>query len=520
MCPPSVCEPPPRQPLSQAIEDASVVYGHRVLPSSLRDDLPAIDNSWGAYGAEDDAADDDDRCAKRQAPRLTLGGQVTHRAGVREVARPRRRRAQPPRPGAGAPRRDRRDRRRSRPCTSSTSPCRTVRGCCRARARHVVLARADHRSRRTRLRVRGPPRLPAPRHAGRRGRRDGRRARRPPAGAADLGRDAARRHVGPRHQPHPARHRADEGHRRQPRGGVPGAAVHQGARPGRRRDPRRQRPDDRRAPVDRRPPRCRRRLGVRRPLALRRQRRPHRADGVHRRRRGVRHRRAAGARSSRTATTGRRWPRSGRTATSSAATSPSSTVGDPSERTRRRSTKQSCSPTCRPPTATMPFVLAGTVTGGASEPPELLAAVNGPIAGVVGGYRPERRRVGVHRLRRRLLPRGRQQGRPVRGQPGRLRRSTCTRSSRDRVRRGRLSRNGRSGRACGCRSAASPRRDREAAGEGPFPVVDVVGVEHARCACGRAGGPPWIVAVGELDDERRAEVGEERRRSRRAARCW
>ncbi len=60
LCPPTVCEPPPRQPLSQAIEDASVVYGHRVLPEALRDDLPAIDNSWGAYGAEDDAADDDD----------------------------------------------------------------------------------------------------------------------------------------------------------------------------------------------------------------------------------------------------------------------------------------------------------------------------------------------------------------------------------------------------------------------------------------------------------------------------
>ena len=36
----------------------------------------------------------------------------------------------------------------------------------------------------------------------------------------------------------------------------------------------------------------------------------------------------------------------------------------------------------------LPFVLAGTVTGGSSEPPELLAAVNGTLAGVVGGYRP------------------------------------------------------------------------------------------------------------------------------------
>ena len=58
MCPTDVCAPPPRQPLSQAIEDASVVYGHRVLPSTLRDELPSIDNSWGAYGEQDDGADD------------------------------------------------------------------------------------------------------------------------------------------------------------------------------------------------------------------------------------------------------------------------------------------------------------------------------------------------------------------------------------------------------------------------------------------------------------------------------
>jgi hypothetical protein len=36
----------------------------------------------------------------------------------------------------------------------------------------------------------------------------------------------------------------------------------------------------------------------------------------------------------------------------------------------------------------MPFVLAGSVTGAEDEPPELLAAVNGTLAGVVGGYRP------------------------------------------------------------------------------------------------------------------------------------
>ena len=47
LCPPT-CAPRPRQPLRQAIEDASIVYGHRVLPEELRDGLPAIDNSWGA----------------------------------------------------------------------------------------------------------------------------------------------------------------------------------------------------------------------------------------------------------------------------------------------------------------------------------------------------------------------------------------------------------------------------------------------------------------------------------------
>ena len=36
----------------------------------------------------------------------------------------------------------------------------------------------------------------------------------------------------------------------------------------------------------------------------------------------------------------------------------------------------------------LPFVLGGTVTAGSgsAEPPELLAAINGTLAGVVGGY--------------------------------------------------------------------------------------------------------------------------------------
>ena len=52
MCPDSICEPPPRQPLDQALEDAAIVYGHRVLPGALRDGLPDIDNSWGEFGVD------------------------------------------------------------------------------------------------------------------------------------------------------------------------------------------------------------------------------------------------------------------------------------------------------------------------------------------------------------------------------------------------------------------------------------------------------------------------------------
>jgi hypothetical protein len=62
LCPEEFCSARDHAPMRQAFADASIVYGHRVLPSSLRDDLPPIDNSWGAYGAELDntvAAPDD-----------------------------------------------------------------------------------------------------------------------------------------------------------------------------------------------------------------------------------------------------------------------------------------------------------------------------------------------------------------------------------------------------------------------------------------------------------------------------
>jgi len=54
LCPNVLCPERERAAVSQALSDASIVYGHRVLPSALRDHLPAIDNSWGAYGTEHD----------------------------------------------------------------------------------------------------------------------------------------------------------------------------------------------------------------------------------------------------------------------------------------------------------------------------------------------------------------------------------------------------------------------------------------------------------------------------------
>ena len=59
LCPPDVCDPPPASPLSQAFQDAAVVYGHQVLPDPFREDLPAIDQSWGNFGESIGGADAD-----------------------------------------------------------------------------------------------------------------------------------------------------------------------------------------------------------------------------------------------------------------------------------------------------------------------------------------------------------------------------------------------------------------------------------------------------------------------------
>ena len=104
---------------------------------------------------------------------------------------------------------------------------------------------------------------------------------------------------------------------------------------------------------------------------------------------------------------------------------------------RRRSSCRSCSP--------------ARVTARTGEPPELLAAVNGTLAGVVGGYRPSDGGWDVHRLRRRPLRRRAQRGR------------RCTRSTGDggdvtlRPAPADAVRSGRSGTACGCRWSRWPR---------------------------------------------------------------
>lgn len=64
LCPPDACEDRPGQPVTTALNDALVVYGHRVLPPTLREGLAPIDNAWGEFGdavgggAADEPAED------------------------------------------------------------------------------------------------------------------------------------------------------------------------------------------------------------------------------------------------------------------------------------------------------------------------------------------------------------------------------------------------------------------------------------------------------------------------------
>jgi hypothetical protein len=50
LCPHDVCVRGRGQPLRQALDDASIVYWHRVLPREWREGLPDVDASWGNFG--------------------------------------------------------------------------------------------------------------------------------------------------------------------------------------------------------------------------------------------------------------------------------------------------------------------------------------------------------------------------------------------------------------------------------------------------------------------------------------
>jgi hypothetical protein len=52
MCPGEVCEPSPGRSMAQLFDDASIVYRHRVLPPAWRDRLPPLDTGWGDFGED------------------------------------------------------------------------------------------------------------------------------------------------------------------------------------------------------------------------------------------------------------------------------------------------------------------------------------------------------------------------------------------------------------------------------------------------------------------------------------
>jgi hypothetical protein len=52
MCPPAQCPRTEASSLGRAVSDAAVVYGHRALPDELSDDLAPIDTSWGDFGED------------------------------------------------------------------------------------------------------------------------------------------------------------------------------------------------------------------------------------------------------------------------------------------------------------------------------------------------------------------------------------------------------------------------------------------------------------------------------------
>ena len=54
MCPASICAPPPPGSLRGELHDGAVVYGRQVLPPRLAESLPSVDHSWGGFTNESD----------------------------------------------------------------------------------------------------------------------------------------------------------------------------------------------------------------------------------------------------------------------------------------------------------------------------------------------------------------------------------------------------------------------------------------------------------------------------------
>lgn len=50
LCPPTMCETAGRGSLRTAIEDVTTIYGHLMLPGRLRAELPDISHGWGGFG--------------------------------------------------------------------------------------------------------------------------------------------------------------------------------------------------------------------------------------------------------------------------------------------------------------------------------------------------------------------------------------------------------------------------------------------------------------------------------------
>jgi hypothetical protein len=50
LCPPAICGDRPSGLFSQLLSDVAVVYQHRILPGGMRAGLPAVDQGWGQFG--------------------------------------------------------------------------------------------------------------------------------------------------------------------------------------------------------------------------------------------------------------------------------------------------------------------------------------------------------------------------------------------------------------------------------------------------------------------------------------